>query len=138
MPSFKWMFLLLLFYVNHTNAITVDPNVSSVVSSGPQIREGDIQCRVILKSVGFEHISTEVQLDWLALSGDSIGTVEVTHSEKIIEPGWHVVNSARFYVEKGKQYLELNGVHTYSYEKERYVFLIKPEGVVKIIKQPYQ
>jgi hypothetical protein len=140
MRSLKWTCLSLLFYVGNLSAITVDPNVVSVVSSPGDVGSaGAVECRVILKQIGFQILSTEVQLDWLMSSDEGEGTVTITHSETIIPSGgFHVVNSARFYLKGGKQYVELLGAHNGSGERERYVFLIEPEGVFKIIKQPYQ
>jgi hypothetical protein len=132
MRNLKWLLLLLVLYVSASQAVSVDPNVVSVVTA--RENAGAVQYRVVLKEVGFEHLSTEVQLDWLMLSGNSEGTMDLNHSETIIEPGFHIISSARFYMKKGKQYLQLRGIHAYSYAKERYVFLLEPEGVVKQIE----
>jgi hypothetical protein len=132
MRKLKWLLLLLLLHAGTTHALSVDPNVVSVVTA--RENSGAIQYRVILKEAGFEHLSTEVQIDWLKLSDNNEGTMAISHSETVIESGFHIINSARFYEKKGKQYLELLGMHTYSHAKERYVFLLEPEGIVKQIE----
>jgi hypothetical protein len=116
--------------------ILVDANVTRVVSEplNPLSKWQGCSCRVVIKTVGFEHVSTQVQIDWLAEDENgSNGELKVDHAQTIITAGFHTLGFARFYVKSGKLYLELKGVHTYSYEQERYVFLMKGDGKVKQI-----
>jgi hypothetical protein len=117
--------------------IAVDPGVTSVITEplNPHSKWESCSCRVVIKTVGFEHVSTQVQVDWLKESDENNaeGALELQHSETMVEPGWRSIGSARFYVKSGKLYLELIGTHTYTYENERYVFLMKRDGVAKQI-----
>jgi hypothetical protein len=118
--------------------IMVDADVTSVISEplNPLSKWESCSCRVVIKTVGFEHVSTQVQVDWLKASDENNaegGAMKVDRSETIIAPGWCSIASARFYVKSGKLYLELSGTHTYTYEKERYVFLMQGDGVAKQI-----
>jgi isoleucyl-tRNA synthetase len=103
------------------DAIIVDPDVTYVVTRS----ENDY--RVILKATGFEHTSTEVQLDWLGYN-ERAETREVQHTETRVELGRYFLNKARFFTKKGKQYLEVKGWDTHSYpmKKQRFVFLVEP------------
>jgi hypothetical protein len=111
--------------------MVVEPDVSFVTTSPSRY---DFQTRVIIREVGFDHLSTEVQIDWLAASDSSPNDVKIIHSKTLFEAGFQVVSSARFYIKKSKLYLELKCVHTYTYESERFVFLVEPDGVITQIK----
>jgi hypothetical protein len=134
MLKFKCIMLCLLLtgLTAKADAVKIDPDITTVVTSTNGW--GTPRYRVSFRQVGFEHVSTEVQLDWLGEAENSENNFLVTHSETIVAVGFHTLSSARFFTKKGKQYLELKGVHTYSYQKERLVFVVEPDGVVKQIK----
>jgi hypothetical protein len=107
--------------------IVVEPNISFVATSPSRF---EFEARVILKEVGFEHLSAEVQIDWLGGADDGSNDLKVVHSKTLVEGGFQIVSSARFFVKKNKLYLELKCVHTYTYEKQRFIFYVEPEGVI--------
>jgi hypothetical protein len=119
--------LLAMMQVPASAVMVVEPEISFVTTSPSR---HIFQTRVIMKEVGFDHLSTEVQIDWLGESDNSPNDLKVTHSKTLFEAGFHVFGSARFFIKKNNLYLELKGVHTYTYESERFIFLVEPDGVV--------
>jgi hypothetical protein len=111
--------------------MVVEPNINFVATSPSRF---GFQTRVIMKELGFDHLSTEVQIEWLGSSDSSPNDLKVIHSKTLFEANFHVFRSARFFVKKNKLYLELTGAHNGTYESERYVFLVQPEGVITQIK----
>ncbi len=98
-------------------AVQVATNLVSVASCTDPMRNKSY--RVVVFTQGFEHVSSEVYLQWLAWGEDGPHMLKSTPVAELSSGMWSVGSSS---VIPGKRCsIQLNATHTYSGETERFV-----------------
>ena len=104
------------------SALRLAPNISSVTSCSNL--DGSGEYRTVVFSQGFEHVSSEVYIQWLEWNQDGPRLLESVLVAELSSGLWSVGEPV--VVSRKRCSIQLAAIHTYSSESAR--FVLQPAG----------
>ncbi len=128
--------LALMLPAPDARAVEIDADVMSVVSAGQWQTDADQGAyRVVVRQLGFEHVSTGVVAEWVAWADDGETPGRVLASRTLVEPGLMSFEMPRMTVLADRVRVDLAGVNTYaSSQRVSCRFELLPDQTVVVVK----
>ena len=111
----------------------VGSDVTSVVSQA--WRDGEGRVRVIVRTQGFEHVSSSATAQWMRIGETAPGALRATASKALVVAGSMRLDPPRLVADGDAIRVELGGVRTYQPDIAiRCVFVLLPDGGMRTVQ----